>query len=98
MGPEAPYRFEVAPVVDRELEQLPRPVAEASVEFIASVLVYNPYRVSKPLTREPLLGLRSAVRARDYRIVFWVDDEAGVVKVVRVGHRSRVYRDRPAGA
>ena len=39
-------------------------------------------------------GDRYRVRQGDYRIVYSVDDAEITVYVVKVGHRSSVYRDR----
>ena len=35
---------------------------------------------------------RYRVRQEDYRIVYSVDDDGRVVEVVKVGHRSEIYR------
>ena len=45
-----------------------------------------------PLSRE-LAGYHSARRGA-YRIVYRIDEAAGVVHVVRIDHRSDVYRTR----
>jgi mRNA interferase RelE/StbE len=80
----------VAPSAERGLARLPSKVASAIVEFMVGPLLDNPQRVGKPLLRE-LSGYLAARRGA-YRIVFRVNDEAGTVEVVRVDHRSRVYR------
>lgn len=55
-------------------------------------LVDDPYRVGKPLLRE--LSGYLAARRGVYRIIYRVNEEAGTVEVVRIDHRSRVYRPR----
>jgi mRNA-degrading endonuclease RelE of RelBE toxin-antitoxin system len=72
------------------LAALPKKVAPAVVEFITTVLVENPLRLSKPLQGE-LTGLRSARRG-DYRVLIEVDEAAGTLLVIRIAHRSEVYR------
>lgn len=62
----------------------------AIIEFITTILVENPARLSKPLTGE-LAGLRSARRG-DYRVLLWINDDTETVVIVRVAHRADVYR------
>ena len=57
-----------------------------------TALVENPHRVGGRLQRE-LAGLHSARRG-GYRVVYEIDDEQHAVIVLRVDHRSRVYRSR----
>lgn len=74
----------------RGLDRLPLKVAQAIVEFTTRTLPENPERMSEPLQRE-FEGLRSARRG-DYRVLFFLDDEADRLVVVRVAHRSDAYR------
>ena len=53
-------------------------------------LVEAPRRVGHPLQRE-LAGLWAARRGA-YRVVYEIDPEAAVVTVLRIDHRSDVYR------
>jgi mRNA-degrading endonuclease RelE of RelBE toxin-antitoxin system len=55
-------------------------------------LCENPRRVGHPLQRE-LAGLWSARRGA-YRVVHEVDDAEQCVNVLRIDHRSDVYRPR----
>ena len=55
-------------------------------------LTEAPRRVGHPLERE-LAGLRSARRGA-YRIVYELDEVEKAVNVVRIDHRSDVYRPR----
>jgi mRNA interferase RelE/StbE len=87
-----PYVLVVAASVERSLRRLPEPVAAAVVEFMVGPLGENPRRVGHPLRRE-LAGLWSARRG-PYRVVYEVDDEANAVQVLRIEHRSDVYRPR----
>jgi mRNA-degrading endonuclease RelE of RelBE toxin-antitoxin system len=67
-------------------------VATAVVEFMVGPLLEAPRRVGKPLQRE-LEGYWSARRGA-YRVVYRMDETASTVRVVRIEHRSDVYRSR----
>lgn len=87
-----PYELRVAGPVQRQLERLPEGTAAAIVEFMLTALVENPHRVGGHLQRE-LAGLHSARRGA-YRVIYEIDDDQHAVIVLRVDHRSRVYRSR----
>ncbi|MHB8512471.1 MAG: type II toxin-antitoxin system RelE family toxin [Actinomycetota bacterium] len=82
----------VAPSAERVLRRLPEKVAAAVAEFVVGPLIENPKRVGHPLQRE-LEGLWSARRG-PYRIVYEIDEVKRQVHVVRIDHRSDVYRPR----
>jgi mRNA-degrading endonuclease RelE of RelBE toxin-antitoxin system len=86
------YELRVAGPAQRQLERLPGGTAAAIVEFMLSALVENPHRVGGRLQRE-LSGLYSARRGA-YRVVCEIDEEQRAVVVLRVDHRSRIYRSR----
>jgi mRNA interferase RelE/StbE len=69
---------------------LPLAVATAMAEFIAGPLLEEPRMVGKPLTHD-LIGYHSARRGA-YRVIHRIDDDARAVHVVRIDHRSDVYR------
>ena len=85
-----PWRLRVSSAADRQLGDLPPRIALAIIEFMTHGLVQDPRRVSKELTGA-FVGLRSARRG-DHRLIVELDDEARAVVVVRVAHRSVVYR------
>lgn len=87
---EPEFELRVTGPVQRQLEKLPEKTAAAIVEFMLSALVENPHRVGGRLQRE-LAGLHSARRGA-YRIIYEIDDDNQLVVVLRVDHRSRVYR------
>jgi len=84
------WRLVVASSAERGLDRVPPKVASAIVEFMVGPLLENPHRVGRPLLRE-LSGYLSARRGA-YRIIYRINEEAGAVEVVRIDHRSRVYR------
>ena len=87
---DAEFELRVARPVQRQLERLPEKTAAAIVEFMLTALIENPHRVGGQLQRE-LSGFHSARRGA-YRIIYEIDDDARLVVVLRVDHRSRVYR------
>ena len=86
------FELRLDPSPRRSLENLPLGVAAAIAEFMLGPLCANPQRVGKALQRE-LAGCRSA-RIREYRIVYRVLIDDHVVHVLRIDHRSDVYRKR----
>ncbi len=87
-----PWRLLVAPAAERALARLPEGVAAAVVEFMVGPLLEAPTRVGRPLQRE-LAGYWSARRGA-YRVVYRLDEVEGTARVVRIDHRSDVYRPR----
>ncbi len=73
-------------------ERLSLSVAIAVWEFCNGTLCEEPHPVGRPLGRE-LAGYFSARRGA-YRVIYRIDDDAPVVHVVRIEHRSDVYRPR----
>lgn len=91
MNDEA-WTLRVASSADRQLARLPERIAAAVVEFMVGPLSDNPHKVGHPLQRE-LAGLWSARRGA-YRVVYEIDETARAVDVLRIEHRSDVYRPR----
>lgn len=87
-----PYELRVTGPAQRQLERLSEGTAAAIVEFLLSALVEQPHRVGRRLQRE-LAGLHSARRGA-YRVIYEIDDGQHAVIVLRIDHRSRVYRSR----
>lgn len=74
----------------RSLQAVPPRIAEPLVEFIFGGLASEPRRRGKPLQRE--LAGRWAARRGDYRIVYRLDEDTKMMYILRIGHRSQVYR------
>ena len=85
-------RLEVAASAERSLSRLTESAAAAIVEFMLGPLLDAPSRVGKPLQRE-LTSYWSARRGA-YRVIYRLDPDDEVVTVVRIEHRSDVYRSR----
>ena len=86
------YELRVTGPAQRHLGRLTEGTAAAIVEFMLGALIENPYRVGGRLQRE-LAGLHSARRGA-YRVIYEIDDDQHAVIVLRIDHRSRVYRSR----
>ena len=82
----------MAASAERHLARLPEGVAAAVIEFMLGPLCENPRRLGHPLQRE-LSGLWAARRGA-YRVVYAVDEGEQCVTVLRIDHRSDVYRPR----
>jgi mRNA-degrading endonuclease RelE of RelBE toxin-antitoxin system len=76
----------------RGLDRLPEKAASACIEFVYGALAENPRRVGGELRLE-LTGKRSARRG-DFRVIYEIDEEALVVTIIAIDHRSDVYRRR----
>jgi mRNA interferase RelE/StbE len=72
------------------MASVPERVIPAIVEFAYGDLADFPRRVGKPLERE-LAGSYSARRG-SYRVLYDIDDDKLQVSILRVAHRSDVYR------
>jgi mRNA interferase RelE/StbE len=84
----ASYSVLVKASVAKELDAVPRKDLQRIVKKIGS-LAMNP----RPNGCEKLSSLeRYRLRQGDYRIIYAIDDSVRQVMVVKVGHRSDVYR------
>lgn len=84
------YGLELAPKAIRSLGKLDRPIAER-IRAAAEALRDNP----RPPGARMLTGIHGVWRirvARDYRIVYTLDDDRLVILVVDAGHRREIYR------
>lgn len=84
------YTLEFAPRAIRSLRKLDRHVAER-IRAAAEALRDDP----RPAGARMLTGMHGVWRirvAKDYRIVYTVDDDRLVILVVDAGHRREIYR------
>ncbi|HEV2361256.1 MAG TPA: type II toxin-antitoxin system RelE/ParE family toxin [Acidimicrobiales bacterium] len=84
------WKLVIAAAAERSIDRLPSKIAAAVVEFMVGPLVAAPRRVGHPLARE-LAGPWSARRGA-YRIVYELDEDKMRVNVLRIDHRSDIYR------
>ncbi len=83
------YRIEFAPRADRQFRALERSLQVRLGRRIDS-LAENPH----PQGIKKLAGEEDLYRLRvgDYRIIYQIREKSLVILVVRVGHRSAIYR------
>lgn len=85
----ARYRIHIKPSAVREIEAIPQKKQRQRIVARIAELADDP----RPRGCEKLSGQeRYRVRQGAYRIVYAVEDEQLLVYVVKVGHRSSVYR------
>ena len=89
MSEPGPYAVRYDPRAAKELAKLDRQVARRIVSAI-DALVEQP----RPPGARPLVGYPGLWRIRigDYRVVYAIKDAELVVLVLRIAHRSDVYR------
>lgn len=79
------------PRATKEMEKLDRTIQRRVVTLLRRLQGSDDPRT----TGKPLHGERAGFwryRIGDYRLICYLDDEALVVRVLRVGHRKDVYR------
>jgi mRNA interferase RelE/StbE len=85
----ARYRILIKPSAARDIEDIPEKKQRQRVVARIESLADSP----RPRGCEKLSGQeRYRVRQGVYRIVYAIEDDALLVYVVKVGHRSSVYR------
>ncbi|MEJ7669500.1 MAG: type II toxin-antitoxin system RelE/ParE family toxin [Casimicrobiaceae bacterium] len=86
----AGYRLLIKPSAAKEVEAIGGKRDRQRVVFQIRALAAEPH----PVGCEKLAGIEGRFRLRqgDYRVVYFVDDTARTVEVVKVGHRREVYR------
>lgn len=82
------YRISIRKSAAKELEAIPKKDLRRIVKRIGA-LGEEP----RPSGSQKLSG-GGAYRLRqgDYRIVYSIDDEEGLIDIVKIGHRREVYR------
>lgn len=79
------------PPARRQFDRLPIEVAAAVLETLGAI-AENPRRLGKPLMFEH--EGRFSARRGPYRLIYELDDDARLVRVVAIGHRRDIYRRR----
>jgi mRNA interferase RelE/StbE len=85
------YSIEFSKKAEKQFLALPQSIQERLVSHI-NALAENP----RPPKVKKLVGEENLYRIRvgDYRIVYQIDDQLLLVLVLKIGHRSEVYRQR----
>jgi len=85
------YELVLTPTAQRAISgKLPEAVSAAVINFLATSLLDNPYRVGRQLGGE-LSGIWAARRGT-YRVLYRVNDSLHEVVVLRIEHRRDAYR------
>jgi mRNA interferase RelE/StbE len=84
------YAVEFSPAALRHLRKLDHPIRERILNRVERLGLQPRPRSAKKLegSKEPLYRVREG----DYRIVYTIHDNDLIVLIVRIGHRSEVYR------
>ncbi len=85
------YRIEFVKSAKKEFDRLPARMRSKTTEAF-NLLSQNPY--SELLRIKKLKGAEYLYRIRlgDYRMVYEIRNERLIVLVIKIGHRSEVYR------
>jgi mRNA interferase RelE/StbE len=85
------YRIEFTPAAVRQLRKVD-PQTRRRIQAAVELLATQP----RPPGAKKLVGGDGEWRVRtgDYRIVYQVRDNALLVLVIAIGHRSSIHRDR----
>ncbi len=85
-----PFEVRLTSPAVQALGRLPATLADAVLRFCDGPLAENLLKVAKPLGAE-LAGQRSGYVGVAYRILVRIDEDARIVYVLRIAHRSDVY-------
>jgi mRNA interferase RelE/StbE len=84
------YEVEITPEGLRHLNRLPDKVRAAALEAIFGSIAENPQRAGKPLRGE--LEGRYSARRGEFRVIYEIDEAAGVVLLHRAKDRWSAHR------
>ena len=83
------YEVEITPAAKRQIKKLTKSVQSVIIERLEQLAIEpRPLGVLKMEGEEDLYR----VRVGDYRIIYEIQDRVLLIVVVKVGHRSNVYR------
>jgi mRNA interferase RelE/StbE len=87
------WKIEFSAEADRELSKLDGPVIKRILKFLQERVAKldNPGSIGNAL-QGPRFGEFWKYRVADYRLICKIEDARVVVLVLRIGHRSDVYR------
>lgn len=88
------FELRMAANAEKTLARLSGKAAAAIVEFALGSLRWHPHQVGKPLRGEQTR--RWSARRGPYRLIYEIDDDNHIVRVLHADHRSDVYRLRQA--
>ena len=83
------WEIEILEGAAKELKKLDKHIALEIIEVVEKKLNKNPLLHSKPLKHQ-FISLHR-LRIGDYRIIFRILTDEGVVQITKVGHRKSMY-------
>ena len=85
----ASYKLIWKRTAEKELRKIPRDAVSLLLE-LAESLIENPF----PAGYKKLVGTEETYRVRsgNYRLIYQIKDKQLIIEIVRVGHRSKVYK------
>jgi mRNA interferase RelE/StbE len=83
------YRIIISPTALKYLKSLPQNVKQRINDKILA-LAKNP----RPAGAKALQGMKGLLRVRigDYRVIYKVEHDRLLILIVKIGHRSDIYR------
>ena len=83
------YHLIVKPAAERDIDRLPRHVQPRVVEALSRI-----QQAPRGMGSVKLTGTKSIYRIRigDWRIIYEINDDAAMVFITTVAHRSQAYR------
>lgn len=84
------YDLEFHEKVTDDIQCFPKEIKKTIFEAIRERLSVRPYDF-KALSGKEFKGFYR-LRVSDYRIVYTIDEEYQKVRILAIGHRSRIYR------
>lgn len=87
------WKIELAPMAKKELDKLDPQIGKHILKFMFDRIgkLDDPRSIGEGLTG-PDLGKYWRYRVGSYRIICSIEDDRLTVVVVKIGHRSKVYR------
>lgn len=82
------YTIIYSPRANKHLEKLPLETARKVIKSI-SELKYDPYRHAHKMKGHS----EYRYRIGQYRAIIDINDKEGIIEILMVGHRSKVYRN-----
>jgi len=82
------YKLYFKPSAEKELNNLPKHIAESAILKIGTLSDNPRPRISKKLKGEESYRLRIG----DYRIIYIIDDRNKAITVFKIRHRKNAYR------
>lgn len=84
------YQILIKPAAQRQIKKLTPAVQKSLIALIESLAIEP-----RPSGCKKLKGRQDQYRVRsgDYRIIYSIEDDALIVRIIKVGHRRDVYEE-----